>query len=125
MVMKIGRFGVLLVAVIAFLISTDKDSSILKIVSYAWAGFGASFGSVMLFSLFWSRMTRIGAIAGMITGAVVVIVWQNYIAEYIKLYEIVPGFLAASLAIIIASLMTSVRPGTKAAYDKMIANLRS
>lgn len=125
MVMKIGRFGVLLVAVFAFLISTDKDSSILKIVSYAWAGFGASFGSVMLFSLFWSRMTRIGAIAGMITGAVVVIVWQNYIAEYIKLYEIVPGFLAASLAIIIASLMTSVRPGTKAAYDKMIANLRS
>lgn len=125
MVMKIGRFGVLLVAVIAFLISTDKDSSILEIVSYAWAGFGASFGSVMLFSLFWSRMTRIGAIAGMITGAVVVIVWQNYIAEYIKLYEIVPGFIAASLVIIIASLMTSVRPGTKAAYDKMIANLRS
>lgn len=123
MVMKIGRFGVLLVAVIAFLISTDKDSSILKIVSYAWAGFGASFGSVMLFSLFWSRMTRIGAIAGMITGAVVVIVWQNYIAEYIKLYEIVPGFIAASLAIIIASLMTSVRPGTKAAYEKMVANL--
>lgn len=68
LVMKIGRFGVLLVAVIAFLISTDKDSSILKIVSYAWAGFGASFGSVMLFSLFWSRMTRAGAIAGMITG---------------------------------------------------------
>lgn len=123
MVMKIGRFGVLLVAVIAFLISTDKDSSILKIVSYAWAGFGASFGSVMLFSLFWSRMTRIGAIAGMITGAVVVIVWQNYIAAYINLYEIVPGFIAASLVIIIASLMTSVRPGTKAAYEKMIANL--
>ena len=123
MVMKIGRFGVLLVAVIAFLISTDKDSSILEIVSYAWAGFGASFGSVMLFSLFWSRMTRIGAIAGMITGAVVVIVWQNYIAAYINLYEIVPGFIAASLVIIIASLMTSVRPGTKAAYEKMIANL--
>lgn len=123
LVMKIGRFGVLLVAVIAFLISTDKDSSILKIVSYAWAGFGASFGSVMLFSLFWSRMTRTGAIAGMITGAVVVIVWQNYIAAYINLYEIVPGFIAASLVIIIASLMTSVRPGTKAAYEKMIANL--
>lgn len=123
LVMKIGRFGVLLVAVIAFLISTDKDSSILKIVSYAWAGFGASFGSVMLFSLFWSRMTRAGAIAGMITGAVVVIVWQNYIAAYINLYEIVPGFIAASLVIIIASLMTSVRPGTKAAYEKMVANL--
>lgn len=68
-------------------------------------------------------MTRAGAIAGMITGAVVVIVWQNYIAAYINLYEIVPGFIAASLVIIIASLMTSVRPGTKAAYEKMIANL--
>ncbi|WP_407842846.1 sodium:solute symporter family transporter, partial [Campylobacter coli] len=54
-VLNLGKLGVLLVAVIAFLISTDKNSSVLSIVSYAWAGFGASFGSVMLFSLFWSR----------------------------------------------------------------------
>ncbi|WP_299545758.1 sodium/proline symporter PutP [uncultured Helicobacter sp.] len=125
MVMRLGRIGVLLVALIAFLISTDKNSSVLSIVAYAWAGFGASFGSVMLFSLFWSRMTRMGAIAGMITGAVVVVVWKNYLAQAfgVSLYEIVPGFVCASLVIIIVSLMTKVRPGTQKAYETMLKNL--
>ena len=121
MVLSLGKVGVLLVAVIAFLISTDKNSSVLSIVSYAWAGFGASFGSVMLFSLFWSKMTRVGAIAGMITGASVVVVWKNFIG--LGIYEIVPGFLAASLVIVVCSLMGKVRPGTKAAYEKMLKNL--
>ncbi|HEB7548772.1 TPA: sodium/proline symporter PutP, partial [Campylobacter coli] len=113
-VMNLGRIGVLLVALVAFVISTDKESSVLSIVAYAWAGFGASFGSVMLFSLFWSRMTRIGAILGMITGAAVVVLWKNYLAELFNfpIYEIVPGFVAASAVIIIASLLTKVRPGT-------------
>lgn len=123
MVLKLGKIGVLLVAIIAFLISTDKNSSVLSIVSYAWAGFGASFGSVMLFSLFWSRMTRAGAIAGMVTGAVVVIVWKNFIAQHLNLYEIVPGFLCASLAIIFVSLLGKVRPGTQKAYETMLKNL--
>lgn len=68
LVMVISRLSVLGVACIAFFISTDRNASILSIVSYAWAGFGASFGSVILFSLFWSRMTRIGTIAGMLWG---------------------------------------------------------
>ncbi|EJL9318892.1 sodium/proline symporter PutP [Campylobacter coli] len=124
-VMNLGRIGVLLVALVAFVISTDKESSILSIVAYAWAGFGASFGSVMLFSLFWSRMTRIGAILGMITGAVMVVLWKNYLAELFNfpIYEIVPGFVAASAVIIIASLLTQVRPGTKAAYERMLKEL--
>lgn len=124
-VMNLGRIGVLLVALVAFVISTDKESSVLSIVAYAWAGFGASFGSVMLFSLFWSRMTRIGAILGMITGAAVVVLWKNYLAELFNfpIYEIVPGFLAASAVIIIASLLTKVRPGTKAAYERMLKEL--
>ena len=122
-VLNLGKVGVLLVAIIAFLISTDKDSSVLSIVAYAWAGFGASFGSVMLFSLFWSRMTRVGAISGMITGAVVVVLYKNFFKEFFNIYEIVPGFLAASVVIIIASLLTSVRPGTKAAYHKMLSHL--
>ncbi|EAI2565298.1 sodium/proline symporter PutP [Campylobacter coli] len=119
-VMNLGRIGVLLVALVAFVISTDKESSVLSIVAYAWAGFGASFGSVMLFSLFWSRMTRIGAILGMITGAVMVVLWKNYLAELFNfpIYEIVPGFVAASAVIIIASLLTQVRPGTKAALKE-------
>ncbi|HEC1573517.1 TPA: sodium/proline symporter PutP [Campylobacter upsaliensis] len=125
MVMRLGRIGVLLVALIAFLISTDKNSSVLSIVAYAWAGFGASFGSVMLFSLFWSKMTRMGAIAGMVTGAVVVVAWKNYLAEALNfpIYEIVPGFVCASLIIIIVSLMTKVRPGTQKAYETMLKNL--
>ncbi|EAI3594863.1 sodium/proline symporter PutP [Campylobacter coli] len=124
-VMNLGRIGVLLVALVAFVISTDKESSVLSIVAYAWAGFGASFGSVMLFSLFWSRMTRIGAILGMITGAVMVVLWKNYLAELFNfpIYEIVPGFAAASAVIIIASLLTQVRPGTKAAYERMLKEL--
>ncbi len=122
-VMRLGRLGVLLVAVVAFLISTDKNSSVLSIVSYAWAGFGASFGSVMLFSLFWSRMTRIAAILGMVTGAIVVVVYKNFLSSYLEIYEIVPGFLCASIVIIVASLMTKVRPGTKAAYETMLKNL--
>ncbi|EAL0750470.1 sodium/proline symporter PutP [Campylobacter jejuni] len=120
-VLNLGKLGVLLVAVIAFLISTDKNSSVLSIVSYAWAGFGASFGSVMLFSLFWSRMTRVGAILGMITGAATVVLWKNFANS--SLYEIVPGFLAASVVIIIASLLTNVRSGTKAAYERMLKEL--
>ncbi|EAH5904241.1 sodium/proline symporter PutP [Campylobacter upsaliensis] len=125
MVMRLGRIGVLLVALIAFLISTDKNSSVLSIVAYAWAGFGASFGSVMLFSLFWSKMTRMGAIAGMVTGAVVVVAWKNYLAEALNfpIYEIVPGFVCASLVIIIVSLMSKVRPGTQKAYETMLKNL--
>ncbi len=124
-VMNLGRIGVLLVALVAFVISTDKESSVLSIVAYAWAGFGASFGSVMLFSLFWSRMTRVGAILGMITGAAVVVLWKNYLAELFNfpIYEIVPGFVAASAVIIIASLLTKVRPGTKAAYERMLKEL--
>ncbi|EKR6990133.1 sodium/proline symporter PutP [Campylobacter coli] len=124
-VMNLGRIGVLLVALVAFVISTDKESSVLSIVAYAWAGFGASFGSVMLFSLFWSRMTRIGAILGMVTGAVMVVLWKNYLAELFNfpIYEIVPGFVAASAVIIIASLLTQVRPGTKAAYERMLKEL--
>ncbi len=123
LVMNLGRIGVLLVAIVAFLISTDKQASVLSIVSYAWAGFGASFGSVILFSLFWSRMTRVGAIAGMITGASVVVLYKNFFKSYWDIYEIVPGFILASIVIVIASLLTHVRPGTKAAYEKMLKEL--
>ncbi len=124
-VMVLGRIGVLLVAVVAFVISTDKNSSVLSIVAYAWAGFGASFGSVMLFSLFWSRMTRLAAIFGMLTGAIVVVVYKNFLADFFSfpIYEIVPGFVCASIVIVITSLCSNVRAGTKAAYETMLKNL--
>ncbi|PAF47215.1 sodium/proline symporter [Helicobacter sp. 12S02232-10] len=123
LVMIVSRISVLIVACVAFLISTDKNSSILSIVAYAWAGFGASFGSVIIFSLFWSRMTRMGAISGMITGAAVVILYKNFGTQFFDIYEIVPGFLCASIAIIGVSLMQPVRPGTKEAFETMLKEI--
>lgn len=99
----VGRMMVLLVAAIAIALASNPENRVLGLVSYAWAGFGAAFGPVVLFSLIWKRMTRNGALAGMIIGAVTVLVWKQY--GWLDLYEIIPGFLFASLAILIVSLM--------------------
>ncbi|MFO7340238.1 MAG: sodium/proline symporter PutP [Lysobacteraceae bacterium] len=97
----VGRAAVLAVALLAIWLARDPDSRVLGLVSYAWAGFGAAFGPVVLFSLCWGRMTRNGALAGMLAGALTVILWKHTGSA---LYEMVPGFLAASLAIVVASL---------------------
>lgn len=98
-----GRISVLLVALVALWLASNKNGTILSLVGYAWAGFGASFGPVILFSLYWKRMTRWGAFAGMLAGAVTVIVWPHLPVVHV-LYEIIPGFFACSAAIVIVSL---------------------
>ena len=98
-----GRAMVLAVALLAIWIARDPDSRVLGLVSYAWAGFGAAFGPVVLFSLGWKRMTRNGALAGMVVGAVTVLVWKQ--GGWFGLYEIVPGFVFASVAIVLGSLV--------------------
>lgn len=100
----VGRAAVLGVALLAIAIASDPNSRVLGLVSYAWAGFGAAFGPVVLISLFWVRMTRNGALAGIVVGAFTVIVWKLAFAST-GLYEIVPGVIAALLAIVIASLL--------------------
>ncbi len=100
----VGRSMVLLVAIIAIVMAWDENSSVLKLVANAWAGFGAAFGPVIIFSVFWQRMTATGAFFGMATGALTVIVWISW--KPFALYEIVPGFIIASLAIVLGSLMT-------------------
>ena len=97
-----GRLMVLLVSFIAILIAMDPNSKVLGLVSYAWAGFGASFGPVIILRLWWKRMTKRGALAGMLTGAVTVIVWNTF--GWFGLYEIIPGFIFATIAIVIFSL---------------------
>jgi sodium/proline symporter len=97
----VGRLMVLLVAVIAIALAADPDNRVLGLVSYAWAGFGAAFGPVVLLSLVWKRMTRNGALAGMIVGAVTVLVWKQW--GWLDLYEIIPGFIFASIAIVVFS----------------------
>ena len=99
----VGRLTVLGVALLAIWLASDPDSRVLGLVSYAWAGFGAAFGPVVLFSLGWKRMTRNGALAGMVVGAVTVLVWKQ--GGWFGLYEIVPGFVFASVAIVLGSLV--------------------
>lgn len=94
---------VLLVALIAIALAADPDNRVLGLVSYAWAGFGAAFGPVVLISVMWPRMTRNGALAGMLIGAITVIVWKQY--AWLDLYEIIPGFVFASIAIVVVSLL--------------------
>ncbi len=99
----VGRLMVLLVAVIAIVIARDPASKVLGLVGYAWAGFGAAFGPVVILSLLWPRMTRNGALAGMLVGALTVIIWRN--GAWFGLYEMVPGFLLSGAAIILFSLL--------------------
>ncbi|GJN51086.1 sodium/proline symporter PutP [Pseudomonas tohonis] len=98
----VGRAMVLLVAVIAIAIASNPESKVLGLVSYAWAGFGAAFGPVVILSLVWKGMTRNGALAGMMLGAVTVILWKNLLG-WTGLYEIIPGFILATLGILIFS----------------------
>jgi len=101
----VGRGMVLLIAVVAIIVARDPESKVLGLVSYAWAGFGAAFGPVVIFSLVWKGMTRNGALAGMLVGAVTVVLWKQYVG--LGLYEIIPGFILASLAILIFSKIGS------------------
>ena len=109
----IGKIAVVVVAVIAFLIALDPNSSIMALVSDAWAGFGSAFGPVVLLALFWKRSTLAGAISGMATGALTVIIWDyiplvggQTIYAASSLYSLVPGFAFALIVNFVVSLLT-------------------
>ena len=107
--MVMARVTVILIAVVAVFIARDQNSSVFQIVSFAWAGFGAAFGAVMLFSLFWKRTNRYGALAGMIVGGVMVFVWKYVIAPLggaFGIYELLPAFVCSAVAIVVVSLLT-------------------
>ena len=108
-VMWVSRLTLCIIAVIAAVIALDKDSVIFKIVSFAWAGFGATFGPIMLFSLFWKRTTRAGAIAGMVGGAGMVFLWKLVISNLggvFAIYELLPAFIFSTILIVVVSLLT-------------------
>ena len=109
--LMVSRGAVIAIALLAMFIASDRESRVLDLVSYAWAGFGAAFGPVIVFSLFWRSMTAASAIAGMIVGAVTVVFWSNMSGGLFELYEIVPGFALASVVIVI---ITMLRPATDA-----------
>ena len=107
--MLIARVTVVIVAILGIIFAADPDSSIFRVVSFAWAGFGATFGPVMLFSLFWKRCNYQGAIAGMLTGAATVFIWKYLVAPLggvFAIYELLPAFLVSSIFIVVVSLCT-------------------
>ena len=101
----IGRAAVLLIAAVALWLALGENSTVLEMVAYAWAGFGAAFGPVLIASLYWPAMPRASALAGMLAGGVTVVVWKQLSGGIFNLYEIVPGVLAAMLAILLMPLL--------------------
>lgn len=109
----IGRATVIAIALIAFYISTDQDSTVLSLVAYAWAGFGAAFGPIIILSLYNKNISAGGALAGMITGASTVLIWKQLEGGLFDLYEILPGFIFALIAITIFSKLFPVKQEQK------------
>ncbi|WP_026958440.1 sodium/proline symporter PutP [Aliagarivorans taiwanensis] len=128
-VVMVGRIGVIVIAVIACVLALTPDNTVLGLVSYAWAGFGAAFGPAVLLSVFWKDMTRNGALAGIVVGGATVVIWptlRGAEASIFDLYEIVPGFVLATAAIIgVSKLGKPSEETTKqfAAFEQALVDL--
>jgi sodium/proline symporter len=127
--MLAARSVLLIIAALSIIIAWDKDSSVFSIVSFAWAGFGATFGPVMLCSLFWKRSNKWGALAGLLTGGIMVFLWKFCISSLggaFAIYELLPAFVAGLAAIIIVSLLTP-KPDSEITeeFDDVRAKMRT
>lgn len=122
----LSRASVIGIALLATVMGSERDSSILGLVAYAWGGFGAAFGPVILLSLFWRGMTRNGAIAGLLVGALSVAIWKPLSGgplEIFDMFEVVPGFLFALIAVVIVSRMNA-EPAASACFDRLMKHWR-
>ena len=107
--MLFARLTVVGVAILGVIFASDPSSSIFRVVSFAWAGFGATFGPVMLFALFWKRCNKQGAIAGMFSGMIMIFVWKYLVRPLggaFNIYELLPAFVVSSILIVVVSLCT-------------------
>ncbi|HBN89682.1 MAG: sodium/proline symporter PutP [Alteromonadaceae bacterium] len=127
----VGRLSVLAVAMVAIVLAYDRDSSILTLVSNAWAGFGAAFGPLVVFSLYWKRMTFAGALSGIISGAATVLFWiyapvlENDATLSSLVYEILPGVIVSSVFIVLVSKLTKTpAPEITSVFEKMQTELK-
>ena len=107
----LARISVIVISIIAIFLALDPKSSVFQIVSFAWAGFGAAFGPVVLFGLFWRRTTKWGAFAGMLSGGAMVFIWKfvirtTFAGTWLDIYELVPAFILACIVIVVVSLLT-------------------
>jgi sodium/proline symporter len=120
--LKIGRIAVVAMALMATVLAMKPDSKVLDVVSYAWAGLGASLGPSILLSLYWRSMTAAGALAGVVTGGATVIIWESVSGGLFELYSLVPGFVLSLIAIAAVSWI-SVKPN--AVVQKQFDQMRS
>ena len=119
------KFEHVAISVVAVLLASNPNSSVFKIVSFAWAGFGAAFGPVVLFALFWRRTNKWGALAGMVSGGAMVFIWKfvirtTFAGTWLDIYELLPAFIVACLAIVVVSFLTK-KPDEEitAIYDEV------
>ena len=125
--MIVARMTVVGIAVIAIILAWNPNSSVFRVVSFAWAGFGAAFGPIMLLALFWKRSNRAGATCGMLAGGLMVFVWKYLIAPVggaFAIYELLPAFLIALIVDVVVSLVTA-EPSTEIqnTFDKVKADM--
>ena len=124
-VLSISRITVFIIAAVAFVLSLDENSSIFGLVSYAWAGFGATFGPLVLLALFWKNTTAKGAIAGLIGGGVTVVAWHNIpasVSPIFGVYEILPAFIVCLVLAVVVSLLDKNKdPEMLAEFEKFKA----
>ncbi|PWG63850.1 sodium/proline symporter PutP [Sediminicurvatus halobius] len=114
----VGRIAVAVIALIALLLAMNPDSTVLGLVAYAWGGFGAAFGPVIILSLFWRGMSRNGAIAGIIVGAATVVIWKQLSGGMFDMYEILPGFILCALTIVVVSKMAPPSGAVTEQFDR-------
>ena len=116
--------AVLIVAVIALILAWPNNETILALVAFAWAGFGGAFGPIVILSLYWRKITRTGALAGILTGAIVVGIWGNIDVLSGTLYEIVPGFILNLIVTVVVSNMTYKEdPAIEKEFDETLAEI--
>src|SRR5690625_2145033 len=121
----VGRIATVVIALIAAVIAINPEATVLELVGYAWAGFGASFGPIIILSLFWRGITRNGALAGIVVGALTVIIWGDFLSGGIfDLYEIVPGFILNLIVAVVVSLMGKPNPEMEKELDETVARVR-
>jgi len=109
-IMWVARISLLVITIFGIFVAISGNDSIFRIVSYAWAGFGAAFGPLILFSLFWKRMNFAGAVAGMLSGGITVVLWKEVISKLggvFAVYELLPAFIISCIFIVVVSLLTA------------------
>jgi sodium/proline symporter len=120
----VGRLSVGIIACVAIALAWKQGTAVLHLVAFAWAGLGSSFAAPVVMSLFWPRMTKEGAAAGIAVGLVTSLIWPAYLAEILPIYQIVPGIGLSLLAVVVTSLLTPVNPAYKTVFQQVKAACR-